>query len=1324
MKKESLLSQWKAKKKIDNPGIKIEKAPEGAEIPLSHSQQRLWFVQQVYPNSAVYNYSERYCFKGKLNVDFLLKSIQEVCNNQDLLKTTYEVVNDTAILNYHPEMKVGVTQYNFSDNEESEARVRANEVMYTDARKPFDLEKAPMVRVVLIKIKEQEHFLLFTLHHISTDKWSMRVLRDQIAQCYKDLVAGNEISIQKQEIQFLDYAYWQKKQKVDEFQIAYWKDKLKGEIPKLNLPSDKARPLKQTFEGGASYTQEFSKELSARILNLSKKLETTPYVLMLSVYYLFLYKYTGQYDILIGTPIASRDQKVLEDLIGFFNDTIVLRTQLDGDMSFKELVASVKTTTLEAFSNKDVPFDRLVKELKIERSLSLNPFFQAMFLYHAVPESPSFGDTVNVEHEFYGAGVSKFDLTVYISEENNILTSTFEYTSDLFEEKTINRFQEYYKILLEGVTANPEQHLQEITMLTTEERQLFLSQKNDTNNPFPGFQAIHDIISDAGNKSLDAVALKFNTESLTYGELLYKSNGLATEIIKHTSGENKTVALCIEQSLEMIVGMLAILKAGCAYLPIDPEYPEQRIDYVLNDADTELVLTQSHLKTRFTSFSNPVIDIENVEVKTESQVVLPKVKENDIAYIIYTSGSTGKPKGVPVSHKNIINSTSGRLNFYEENPSSFLLMSSISFDSSKAGIFWTLCTGGKLVIAEKRIEQDISKIEALISREKVSHTLMLPTLYNILLDYADAVELHSIKSVIVAGEACSPLLCAKHFETLENTKLYNEYGPTEATVWCIAHKIEKTDLSGPIPIGKPVANSQIYLLDKQLKMVPFGAVGEIYIGGEGLSGKYINSADLTLESYVQNPFSSDIEDKLYKTGDLAKYRLDGAIEFLGRSDEQVKIRGYRIELDEVENSIKENPTINEVVVIVDEQPNSPKRLNAYITTLKEKITNQEIKTFLKVRIPDYMVPAVIVQLSEIPKLPNGKVDKKSLLKIKPVKEAIEEEQPKTALEQNLLDIWKQVLRIDEIGVNDNFFDLGGDSILSIQFIARAKKQGIVLSPNQIFDYQTVKELASYVSEKEKQHEEWSYLVALKKEGTKKPLFCIHAGGGHVFFYNTLKNHIDEDRPIYALQASGVYGNHRMHRSIEEMATDYLTAMQSIQPEGPYNILVYCFSVAVGHEMMIQLNKLNQKANLIVMDTMADPWNLNTPERFRMRVKGFLKRILQNPFVTIKSFISVRLLRVRQLFIKLFATSQEKALVDLNKNLIKVCSVYEWKPIQGSVNLILTEKVEKSINTEVVNSWKALLSDDINVVEVKGNHITLFEEPDIKYIAEKINAYSM
>ncbi len=947
-KESSILKRWKVKQKSESDEA-MSKAPQNVPLPLSHGQERLWMLQQLHPGNPFYNYSEAYVFKGNLNIDCLFRALQIIYDNHDILRTTYKLKNGVPFADVGAKDKLNISEFNVGSEISFEDEERIQQMFLADSIRPFDLENGPVIRCSLYKFSDDLHILLLNLHHIATDKWSMTIFRQQLAQNYVALAKGENPDVKVPQIQYQDYAYWQRKKTIDADQMDYWREKLSGELPVLTLPKDFPPPLQPTFKG-AFNSQIFSSELSKAILRLSNELETTPFILLLSVYYLLLFRYTGQKDILIGSPISNRDQKYLEGLIGFFNDTVVLRTELNPGMTFKELVGSVKKTTLEAFANKDVPFEDLVKTLKPERSLNSTPFFNVMFLYHAVPPSPDFDSGLEISQAPFDTKVAKFDLTLYISEKNESLSAIFEYATDIFENETIERLQGHLQLLLEGAVENPDRRIAQIPMLLDEEKEVFSKEESTDIELNASIKGIHDLISEVAIKHPDKKAVAFGEDSITYGRLEQRANMVAQSILGLINEQSTIIGLATERSIDMIVGVLGILKAGCAYLPIDLEYPYQRIHFMLDDAKVGLILCDEKGVSIVEEYGVTTINIDKLPLSSiHDNCELPKVDLEDLAYLIYTSGSTGRPKGVPISHKNILNSTLGRFKFYNDDPEAFLLLSSIAFDSSKAGIFWTLCTGGTLVISEKRIEQDIEKLVATIQRHKVSHTLLLPSLYELLLDYGNEEHLQSLAVVIVAGEACPTSVCIKHFNALGNVALFNEYGPTEATVWCVAHQIKRDDLKGPIPIGKAVANAGVHILDDNYVVLPYGAVGELCVSGLGLTKGYLNLPDDTVEQFreVVLEAHSSAKTRIYRTGDLARYGRDGNIEFLGRKDQQVKIRGYRIELAEIEKVILANSFVDRAVVMVESDLEELEPLNMENMKTAELLQKLENRMDLK-----------------------------------------------------------------------------------------------------------------------------------------------------------------------------------------------------------------------------------------------------------------------------------------------------------------------------------------------------------------------------------------
>jgi len=941
--KSLLLSQWKKRKDKTPTAPTITKVPVGEKIPLSRGQQRLWFLQQLYPNNSFYNHAESYAILGDLNIDYLSKSFALVIEQHHILKSYFPIEKEQTTLKFDANFKFEINQHNFSNHPIEIAQQKASAFIAKEIVIPFNLNTPPLIRVSLIKLAEAHHILSINIHHIIIDEWSMRGFINLLTEYYTKLSNDETIEPVELSIQYQDFAYWDQHRELSTNQVDYWKQKLSGTIPLLELQTDYKRPLQPSFKG-EHITSNLSKEDSENLLTLSKKLGTTPFVVTLSIFYTLLYRYTNQKDILIGLPITNRDHKSLQNLLGFFVDTIVLRTQFKDNNTFTELLSEVRKNTLEAFSNKEIPFDYLVKELLPNRSLALNPFFQVMFVYNTGEETLNFGPQLEFKKEDdIRLKSSKFDLTLFVNEKDGVLSTTLEFATDLFERSTINRFLAQFNLLAKAVIDNSDVSISELPILTSQEEDLFNKDQSIVSNSFEDYTAIHHIIEDITKKNPDALAVTFGEESLTYKELNNRATTLAHVLLSKKKEDDTIIGLSVERSTNMIVCLLAILKSGCAYLPIDPEYPSQRIDFILKDAEVNYVITQDKLRPIFKNFNTELITIDTFKYIDASSKKLPTLSKSNLAYIIYTSGSTGNPKGVPITHKNIINSTSGRLKFYESNPTAFLLMSSISFDSSKAGIFWTLCTGGNLVISEKRLEQSIDRIATIIERHKISHILMLPSLYNLILEHSETHKLSSLTTVMVAGEASQASIAKRHFSILPSVGLYNEYGPTEATVWCIAHKITQDDVArGTIPIGNSVANATVHILDSELRPVPFGAVGELYIGGPSLSGYYINKPDLTNAAYVKTTNAIT----LYKTGDIAKYNSQGYIEFLGRADQQVKIRGYRVELNEIENVLNDNEMVKKAVVVVEsvDQNTNAIDYNADIETSSlAKLLNTHLK---------------------------------------------------------------------------------------------------------------------------------------------------------------------------------------------------------------------------------------------------------------------------------------------------------------------------------------------------------------------------------------------
>jgi len=952
------------------------------------------------------------------------------------------------------------------------------------------------------------------------------------------------------------------------------------------LPTDFQRPKEFKFKG-STIRQLLSPTVSQQLKQLAKDQQTTIYVVLLSAFKTLLFRYTHQEDITVGCPFSTRDQKSLEQLIGFFNETLVLRTTLSDQLKFSDSIAAVKETSIQALTHKNVGFDELVKRIKPERKGTTNPLFQTMFVYNEITNRQPL-EGLSIREETIDLGVSKFDLTLFATDQEDTIELALEFSTELFELETAERILVHLSNLLTSIAEDPTQQISQISFLGAQEKLKLLIEWNDTSVSIPSYDSIHQLFEEKASSQPNKIAVVCDGEKISYEELDEKASRLAQKLIISGVQPNDFVGLFTGRSMAMVIGILGILKSGAAYLPLDPKYPTKRIEFMVDDAKINTILYQKKWKKEVpltVAFRHSIED--TIIEKKQVNITLPTISKDQLAYIIYTSGSSGIPKGVAISHQNLIHSTTARFHFFKQNPTAFLLLSSFSFDSSVVGIFWTLCSGGTLVLPPNRIEQDMRGLAQMIFDHKISHTLLLPSLYKLLLDRSTSEQLASLQTVMVAGEACSSATVLAHFKKSNKVELVNEYGPTEGTVWSTAYKITPKDAFSTVPIGRPIPNMQHYVLDKNESLVPIGFAGELHITGAGVTNGYWQRPELTAARFIANPFT-DSDDKLYKTGDLVRYRKDGTIDFLGRIDQQVKIRGHRIELDEIKNHLLQLASVENALVVIQNKDTVP-RIVAYIKSNSSK-ENVNLKNELIARLPDYMIPSAIINLTEFPKLPNGKIDYSALST--PTKKDFTTDQSfvaaKTAIQKQLTEIWESVLQLTPIGIHDNFFEIGGDSIRSIQIISKAQEQGIEIAPHHIFEYQTIYKLGTFLENVEQLNEEntnWASLVPLKKEGTKTPLFCIHSGGAHVFFYQGLAKYMEADQPIYALQPSGLNNEDHLHSSIEDMASFYISEMQKRQPQGPYYILGTCFSNAVGLEMANQLTLVGESiARLIIIDS--------------------------------------------------------------------------------------------------------------------------------------------
>ncbi|MCV3211983.1 amino acid adenylation domain-containing protein [Plectonema radiosum NIES-515] len=1045
--------------------------------PLSWGQRALWFLWQLAPESPAYNVAFNCRICSDVDVAALEKVFQVLSDRYPILRSSFPNLGTEPIQQVNLEQAVDFQQIDATNSSEEELK----SLVFAAYESPFDLERGPVMRVRLFTRSQQEHILLLVIHHIVGEGWSIGILLDELKVLYPAFRTGREVTLPPPVHSHQDYVRWQKtiiESAEGERLWNYWQQQLAGELPVLNLPTDRPRPMEQTYNG-ASYPLYLSETLSQKLKELAQSERTTLYTILLAAFQVLLHRYTDQNNILVGCPTASRYRPEFTQIVGYLVNPVVMRADLSENPSFREFLAQVRNTVLAAIEHQDYPFPLIVERLQPRRDISRSPIFQACFVLQKLQQTPDvlklYSSQVSTAVEWGGLVLKpyempqqegQFDLTLEIADADAFLVGVLKYNADLFNEDAIARMTGHFQTLLEGIVTHPELSIRQLPLLSEKQKYQLLVEWNDTECEYPTDKCIHQLFEEQVEKTPNALAVVFEKQQLTYQQLNQRANQLAYYLQSLGVKPEVLVGICVERSVEMVVGLLGILKAGGAYVPLDPTYPQERLSYMLADSGVEVLLTQESLVESLPSHTAQVVTLDTDwdAIAQHSQNNLDAgVSSDNLAYVIYTSGSTGQPKGVQITHQNLVHSTSDRLKYYQNYQkivNGFLLLSSFAFDSSVAGIFWTLCCGGKLILPQEGLQREIPKIIDLITHHEVSHFLCLPSLYTLILAQSQERELVPLKVIIVAGEACSSNLVKQHWQQLPESYLFNEYGPTEATVWSTVYYCQSPDII-KVPIGCAIANTQIYILDADLQPVPIGVRGEIYIGGPGLARGYLHRPDLTQEKFIPNPFKNSKYKRLYKTGDLARYLPNQNIEYLGRIDNQVKIRGFRIELGEIEAVLNQHPDVNSCVTIVREDIPGNKRLVAYVVTRNESLTTYQLREFLRQKLPEYMVPSAFVVLDTLPLTPNGKIDRSSLPATDgEITREHEYVAPSTAIEQILTNIWQELLLKEKVSIHDNFFEIGGDSILSIQVVSRAKNSGVKITPKQIFQNQTIAELAT------------------------------------------------------------------------------------------------------------------------------------------------------------------------------------------------------------------------------------------------------------------------
>jgi amino acid adenylation domain-containing protein/non-ribosomal peptide synthase protein (TIGR01720 family) len=1076
-KREFLASLLKDSR-ISSLRLPIQRRAHGVDVmALSFAQQRLWFLDQLEPNSSVYNVLNIISPPIPLHVPTLQRALDEIVRRHEILRTRFVVSDGEPEQVIIPALSVPVQVVDAQDMPRSQGETQAMRLAAAVLQRPFDLTRPPLLRVTLVQLAA-EQMLLLTMHHIITDGWSIDVFRRELRLLYEAFSAGRPSPLPAPPIQYGDFAIWQRQWLEHDVAtlVAYWKQQL-GDTPSLlELPTDRPRPAVQTSRG-ATETVALPRVLADALKALSRREKVTLFETLLAAFQVLLCRYTGQSDISVGTPVANRSRPELSASIGFFVNTLVLRTSLSGNPSFRELLGRVRATTTGAYANQEVPFERLVDALRLPRDLSRTPLFQVMFEVQEVPADEEewtllSGNSLKVETR-----TAKFDLTLKMLDTARELIATIEYNADLFEPLTIARMLGHFRTLLEDIVANPEQSLSELRVLPVDEQHRLLYEWNDTDTVFPQGVCIHQLFEAQAERTPDAVAVICEEQSLTYRVLDEHANRMARYLRTRGVRPGMLVGICVERSIETVIGLFGILKAGAAYVPLDPAYPKERLAFMLADSHAPILLTQNKLVHRLPQEQTHVISIDGdwEAISRESaRNIAGAVDDRALAYVIYTSGSAGAPKGVMITHRAALNTVHWLQDAFALGAADVVAQkTATSFTDSVWEYFWPLITGARLAVIGDGAVKDPQLLQQALRDANVTVTQFVPPLMAMFLSVMRTVQevarLPQLKWVFNGGEALHVPLAQEWYSVIRTARIANIYGMTESAVYATLHIVAEhpDDSLRSVPIGRPIANAKVYILDNAGHLCPAGVSGEISIGGLSLAEGYLDRASLTAERFVPDPFSRSPGARLYKTGDLGRQLSGGSLEYLGRVDHQVKIRGFRVELGEIEAILGQHPAIREVTVVArEDESGGAKRLVAYVVAeAGHALTTTELRRFLQEKLPDYMNPAVFVWLPQLPLTPNGKVDRRSLPEPAQVRPNLMTAfaAPQTAVEMILADIWTQVLRLDNVGVHDNFFDLGGDSILTIQIVARANRAGLRLTPRQLFQQQTIAELAKVTS---------------------------------------------------------------------------------------------------------------------------------------------------------------------------------------------------------------------------------------------------------------------
>ena len=1220
--KQALLEKYlRGEQPVVQPDVNtIHRHTVMGPIPLSFGQQQIWLHTQLVPDLPLYNEPITVRLPGPLDIKALKQSLNAFIQRHEAWRTTFPLIDGQPVQVVHSTFELDVSVVDLCTLPQAERGAEAIRLAQEQVAQLFDLAQLPLLRATLIQLDENDYRLYMTLHHIIFDGYIYEIFLPELRTLYEASLYNTPSPLPALPIQYTDFCIWQHEQQQSQdfaTQLAYWKKQLAGVPEALELPADHSRPPVQSYRGSKEVFT-LSTDFVSALKDLSLREGVTFYMLLVAAFKVLLYRYTGQSDILIGTTTAGRDYRETHALMGLFLNTLALRTDLSGNPTFHELLGRVRDVVLEAHAHRMIPFEYVIKETQPARNLTHRPLIQILFsLEPPLPVLPS-GWTITLTD--VEVPISKFDLYFNLDDRPDGFEAWIEYNTDLFDAPTIKRMIGHWQTLLEQVVIDPAQPILSLPLLTSVERSQLLYEWNATQQDYLRDCCLHQLFEEQVAQSPDAIAVICADTQLTYRELNTRANQLAHYLQRQGVGPDVLVGISMQRSLDMMVALLGILKSGGAYVPLDPAYPQERLSYMLEDSQVHLLLTQRAFANRLSPQGHPPViclDIHWDLIAQESEEnVKSAVTSRNLAYMLYTSGSTGRPKGVLGTHRATINRFYWMWHTYPFDSQEVCCQkTTLNFVDSVWEIFGPLLQGIRIVIIPDMVVKDPQDMLQVLSAYSVTRIVLVPSLLRLLLDTRDDLQdrLPDLKYCISSGEALPLELVRRFTNSMPQSVLINLYGSSEVAGDVTYYDTKDRKLLTYVPIGRPIANTQIYLLDRHMQLVPIGVPGELHVGGDSLARGYFNRPELTAEHFIRNPFSNISGDRLYKTGDWARYRSDGTIELIGRLDHQVKIRGFRIEPGEIETMLSYHPAVLRAVAVVREDTPGDKRLVVYVVPKhQQKPSVSDLRSYLKGKLPEYMLPSDFVLLASIPLTPNGKIDRRALPAPGLTRSSTETTYvaPASMVHYQLVQIWEDLLNVRPIGIQDNFFHLGGHSLLAANLINRIEQVfGKHVPLATLFARPTIEQLTDVLLGQEDSGSS-SPLVAVQVHGTRRPFFFLHGDYmGGPFYCFALARTLGADQPFYALEPYR-FDDLQVLPTLGDIVKAHIEVLRTVQPHGPYLLGGFCNGGLEAYEIARQLQTQGEQVDLLVLVDPAYPPLLHKLARSFINCVAKLMRVSQ------------------------------------------------------------------------------------------------------------------